>query len=95
VQKATPELLEELSVNSWGVWSTAGSPKYKVGIKSPLKVYDGNELSYVISGKMTITPESTGVPVPVNAGRLSCGPTAPPHAQYAGDFVTFPHGFRC
>ena len=38
VEKATPEQLEELSVKSWGVWSTAGSPKYKVGIKSPLKV---------------------------------------------------------
>ncbi|KAJ1470209.1 hypothetical protein T484DRAFT_1754002 [Baffinella frigidus] len=38
VEKATPEQLEELSVKNWGVWSTAGSPKYKVGIKSPLKV---------------------------------------------------------
>ena len=36
-------------------------------------------LSYIISGKMTITPQETGVPVEVNAG----------------DFVTFPAGFAC
>lgn len=79
VQKATPELKEELGVASWGRWSTAGSEKYKVGVLSPLKVYDGNELSYIISGKMEITPKATGVPVLVQAG----------------DFVTFPDGFAC
>jgi len=38
VEKASPELIEELGIKSWPTWSTAGSPKYKVGIKSPLKV---------------------------------------------------------
>ena len=79
VEKATEELKEELNVNSWGSWSTADSPKYQVGIKSPLKVYDTNELSYIISGKMEIIPKETGVPVLVQAG----------------DFVTFPDEFAC
>lgn len=79
VEKATPEMIAELKVKSWGVWSTDGSVKYKTGIKSPLKVYDCNELSYIISGAMEITPETTGVPVTVQAG----------------DFVTFPNGFAC
>ncbi len=70
---------EQLNVASWGVWSTQGSAKYKVEVKSPKKVYDTNELSYIISGKMEITPEATGVPVLVQAG----------------DFVTFPDGFAC
>jgi uncharacterized cupin superfamily protein len=53
-----------------------------VGIKSPLKVYDNNELSYIISGKVTITPDegpNKGVPILVKAG----------------DFVFFPDGFSC
>ena len=79
VEKATEEMKESLNVNSWSTWSTEGSAKYKVGIKSPKKVYDTNELSYIISGKMEITPEETGVPVVVQAG----------------DFVTFPDGFAC
>ena len=78
VEKATPELKAELGVNSWGVWSTEGSPRYKTGVRSPLKVYDGNELSFLISGSVEITPED-GEPVLVSAG----------------DFVTFPSGFRC
>ena len=78
VEKATQELKDELGVDRWGVWSTAGSAKYKTGVLSPLKVYDGNELSYIISGSMEITPEG-GSPIPVSAG----------------DFVTFPQGFRC
>ena len=82
VQPCSPDLKKELGVERWGVWSTAGSSKYKVGVKSPLKVYDGNELSYIISGKMTITPDegpNKGIPVPVQAG----------------DFVFFPDGFSC
>ena len=79
VEKASPEMLEELAVKTWPTWSTAGSEKYKVGIKSPLKVYDTNELSYIISGDMEIIPKDTGVPVPVKPG----------------DFVTFPDGFEC
>ena len=37
VEKATPALMEELNVKSWDQWSTADSPKYKVGVRSPLK----------------------------------------------------------
>jgi hypothetical protein len=79
VEKGTPEVLESMNVDSWGSWSTRGSPKYQVGKKSPLKVYDGSELSYITSGKMEITPEATGIPVLVQKG----------------DFVTFPDGFPC
>ena len=39
-----------MGVDKWPTWRTEDSPKYKVGIKSPLKVYDVNELSYIISG---------------------------------------------
>jgi uncharacterized cupin superfamily protein len=42
-------------------------------------VYDTNELSYIISGKMEIIPQETGVPVLVQSG----------------DFITFPDGFAC
>jgi hypothetical protein len=39
VQACTPQLKEELGISRWGTWSTRDAPKYKVGIKSPLKVY--------------------------------------------------------
>lgn len=80
VEKATEELKQELSVASWGRWSTQGTDKYITGVKSPLKVYDCNELSYIISGKMTITPAD---------------PPGEPVLVQAGDFVTFPDGFAC
>lgn len=79
VEKASEALMQELAVKSWPTWSTAGSAKYKVGVKSPLKVYDCNELSYIIAGKMEIMPQETGKPVLVQAG----------------DFVTFPEDFAC
>ena len=79
VQKATPELLEELDVTNWPTWSTDGSPKYKVGIKSPLKVYDCNELSYVTDGEVDIIHAPTGKVSTVSKG----------------DFVTFPDGYEC
>jgi len=107
VEKATPEQLEEMQVKSWGQWSTKGSPKYKVGVKSPLKVYDCNELSYIISGKMEIIPEATGEPVLVQVDKRTLpfwrsnislprqdSEHHAPSAQ-AGDFVTFPDGFPC
>lgn len=78
VEKATPELMEDLEVKRWPTWSTAGT-KYKVGEKSPLKVYDMNELSYIIKGKMEIESKKTGEKVLVQAG----------------DFVTFPDEFAC
>ena len=79
VAKATNEQLDAMNVKKWPTWSTAGSEKYQVGVRSALKVYDCNELSYIISGKMEIIPKATGVPVLVEAG----------------DFVTFPDEFAC
>jgi cupin superfamily acireductone dioxygenase involved in methionine salvage len=71
--------MDQLGVKSWPTWSTSGNEKYKVDVKSPLKTYTENELSYVISGKMEIIPKDTGIPVLVQTG----------------DFVTFPDGFEC
>ena len=71
--------MNELGVSSWPTWTTAGSTKYQTGVKSPLKVYDCNELSYVTKGSMEITDADTGVTALVEPG----------------DFVTFPLGFRC
>jgi len=79
VEKALPEIKADLDVRTWPTWETEGSSKYKTGVKSPLKTYDCNELSYIISGKMEITPVETGVPVLVQEG----------------DFITFPKGFAC
>ena len=53
-------MMADLEVKRWPTWTTKGSEKYKVGIKSPLKVYEGNELSYIISGKMEIECKKTG-----------------------------------
>ncbi len=52
VEKATPEMMESLGVKKWPTWGTEGSAKYKTGVMSPLKWYDVNELSYIISGKV-------------------------------------------
>ena len=79
MEAATEEQLSDLGVKSWPTWSTSESAKYQVGVKSPLKVYAENELSYIISGKMEITPEGGEEPVLVQAG----------------DFITFPEDFRC
>ena len=72
VEKATEKQLAELGVKSWPTWSTEGSAKYKTGEISALKVYDTNELSYIISGKMEIIPEETGKPVLVQEGGACC-----------------------
>ena len=107
VEKATEKQLAELGVKSWPTWSTEGSAKYKTGEISALKVYDTNELSYIISGKMEIIPEETGKPVLVQAGGACClrAPVRSPmhpSAQNArfgmptlSDFVTFPEEFAC
>merc|ERR1711988_501920 len=80
VEKASEEVLKAMKVKEkWPTWTTEGSEKYQVGITSPEKIYDTNELSYIISGSMEIIPTATGAPVQVNAG----------------DFVTFPEGFAC
>lgn len=79
VEAATPELINELGVKTWPTWSTQGSEKYITGKKSPLKVYDSNELSFIISGSMEIIDAETGASSLVKAG----------------DFVTFPDGFQC
>jgi uncharacterized cupin superfamily protein len=85
VEKATPEVLDELDVLNWPTWGTQGSAKYKTGVKSPLKVYDTNELSYITSGSMEITP----------ADAKTGAETGPPVLVSPGDFVTFPDGFAC
>lgn len=107
VEKATEKQLAELGVKSWPTWSTEGSAKYKTGEISALKVYDTNELSYIISGKMEIIPEETGKPVLVQAGgaRAACAPPfrhpCIPLLKCAlgmptlSDFVTFPDEFAC
>jgi EutQ-like cupin domain len=79
VEKATPEKLKQLDVMKWPTWSTSTSPKYKVGIKSPLKVYDCNELSYITKGEVEIIDAKTGIASTVTVG----------------DFVTFPNGYEC
>mmetsp|Transcript_31734 Transcript_31734/g.69910 ORF Transcript_31734/g.69910 Transcript_31734/m.69910 type:complete len:139 (-) Transcript_31734:152-568(-) len=66
VTKATDAQMEEMKVKSWPTWSTQGT-KYKTGEMSPDKVYDCNELSYIIKGSMEITPKG-GEPVLVQAG---------------------------
>lgn len=80
VEKASEQLLEELDVKSWPRWTTEGTEKYKTKVKSPLKVYDCNELSYVQSGSMEIIPAD---------------PSKDPVIVKPGDFVTFPDGFAC
>lgn len=78
VQKASEEeLLSELDVRHWPTWSTDDKPKWAVGNQVLDKEMPYGELSFVISGKLEIIPQATGVPVIVNVG----------------DFVTFPRGF--
>ena len=48
-------------------------------MKAPTKVYDTNELSYIIEGEMDIIRK--------DGGEIS--------TVKAGDFVTFPDGFEC
>lgn len=54
VKAATDAQIKEMDVTAWPTWTTKGSEKYKVGVKAPTKVYDTNELSYIISGEMDI-----------------------------------------
>ena len=82
VEKASKEKMTDLSVGTWPTWSTQGSDKYVTGKRSPLKCYDCNELSYIISGQVEITPVVEG-----KEGK--------PVLVQAGDFVTFPDGFEC
>ena len=77
VHKASEEELSELDVKHWPTWSTDDKPKWDVGNQVVDKEMPYGELSYVISGKLEIIPQSTGVPVIVSVG----------------DFVTFPQGF--
>ena len=78
MEKGTEDAYKSMGVAKWPTWKTEDSPKYKVGIKSPLKVYDVNELSYIISGKMTLEDAKTRKVTEVNAG----------------DFVTFPNRYE-
>ena len=54
VKAATDAQMKEMDVTAWPTWTTVGSEKYQVGKKAPTKVYDTNELSYIISGEMDI-----------------------------------------
>ena len=67
VVKATDAMLSDMKVSEWPTWTTSGSEKYKVGVVAPEKVYDTNELSYIISGSMEIIPKD-GEAVLVQAG---------------------------
>ena len=77
IQKASTSQLEELDVTNWPTWTTSDKPKWAVGNQVIDKEMPYGELSYVLSGKLEIIPQSTGVPEIVNVG----------------DFVTFPKGF--
>ena len=79
VTRATEEEISSMNVKEWPTWTTEGSAKYKVGEKAPVKVYDTNELSYIISGSMEIYDTETGVATLVQPG----------------DFVTFPLDYSC
>lgn len=79
VSKATEEELSSMKVTEWPTWTTEGSEKYIVGEKAPVKTYDTNELSYIISGSMEIYDVETGKATLVQPG----------------DFVTFPNDYTC
>jgi uncharacterized cupin superfamily protein len=67
VSKATTEQIDAMNVKEWPTWSTADSTKYRTGVLSPEKIFDTNELSYIISGSVEITPEG-GEPVLIQTG---------------------------
>lgn len=77
VEKATPALMAELDVKNWPTWTTGDKEKWAVGNQVVDKIMPYGELSYMISGKLEIIPQDTGVPVYIEAG----------------DFVTFPQDF--
>jgi hypothetical protein len=77
IQKSSPSQLKELDVMHWPTWTTSDKPKWTVGNQVVDKEMPYGELSYVLSGKLEIIPQATGVPEIVNVG----------------DFVTFPKGF--
>jgi len=77
VHEANESELKDLDVEHWPIWTTGDKPKWDVGNQVANKEMPYGELSYMISGKLEIIPQSTGVPVIVNKG----------------DLVTFPKGF--
>lgn len=77
IQKASTSQLQQLDVMHWPTWTTSDKPKWTVGNQVVDKEMPYGELSYVLSGKLEIIPQSTGLPEIVNVG----------------DFVTFPKGF--
>ena len=108
VEKGTEEAYKSMEVAKWPTWKTEDSPKYKVGIKSPLKVYDVNELSYIISGMCTLRLRphlqfSHFVVLFIyRQQRMSCAgkmtledaKTGKITEVNAGDFVTFPNRYE-
>ena len=95
-----------MGVEKWPTWRTEDSPKYKVGIKSPLKVYDVNELSYIISGIDSyialplLMYESSLLSTPTSqkpsSGKMTLedAKTGKITEVNAGDFVTFPNRYE-
>ena len=95
-----------MGVEKWPTWRTEDSPKYKVGIKSPLKVYDVNELSYIISGIDSyialplLMYESSLLSTPTSqkpsSGKMTLedAKTGKITEGNAGDFVTFPNRYE-
>ena len=77
VHPATESELQDLDVPHWPTWTTGDKPKWDVGNQVVDKEMPYGELSYMITGKLEIIPQSTGVPVVVTPG----------------DLVTFPKGF--
>jgi len=77
IQKASPTQLQKLDVAHWPTWTTSDKSKCGVGNLVVDKEMPYGVASYVLSGKLEIIPQSTGVPEIVSVG----------------DFVTFPKGF--
>lgn len=77
VHAASESELLDLDVKNWPTWTTANKEKWNIGNLVADKDMPYGELSYVISGKLEITPQSTERAIVVSEG----------------DFVTFPRGF--
>lgn len=77
VHGATDFERSDLDVERWPTWTTGDKPKWDVGNRIEDKEMPYGKLSYLIKGKLEITPKSTGSPVLVTPG----------------DLVTFPKGF--
>ena len=55
VEEGTPELLNQLDVTNWPIWTTGDKEKWQVDKLNANKVMPYGELSYVLSGKLEIS----------------------------------------